>query len=51
MSSILSVLSDSARPVDSFWWLAGTYLALTQTTLSESLKPVEGIILNKQPSR
>ena len=37
------LLSVSSRVVHSFCGLAATYLARSQTTLSESLKPVEGI--------
>ena len=33
---------DSAAAVDSFWLVAGSHLARNQTTLSDSLKPVEG---------
>jgi hypothetical protein len=44
-SSLISYPSTSQRGgVDSFYGLAGTYLARRQTTLSDSLKPVETII-------
>jgi hypothetical protein len=46
VTALSYALSDSARAVDSLDGLAATCLACRQTTLSDSLKPVEGQIRN-----